>query len=380
MYPDLLGAFGVELYGVRFEQVVWGLLALLMAWGVVSSVRLWRKGRKGEGLVQGILTTGILAWSVAKEISAFGTDYALFFSEPLVLHTYAFCLLIGVGLGIWTASYQAKFRGFAPGEIVRLCLVLVFLGILGARAAHVIVDAPMYWNSCFAPHAAGLAEPDCLRVFKLGEGGLTFYGGVIAGLLVIAVFLIRRRRQGHRGETLPLMDILASALAIAHACGRMGCLAAGCCWGAVTTGNIGVRYETGSFAFAELVKNPEYQAQMVKDGMTPRLHATQIYESIGELAIYGACWAILLRHGKPGKMAGMWLLGYGILRFVLEIMRDDEERGHFFELAIEPVNRWLNLLPEHTTLLSTSQGIALVMMAMGGLTLIAAHLAPSSKS
>ena len=126
MYPDLLGAFGVELYGVRFEQVVWGLLALLMAWGVVSSVRLWRKGRKGEGLVQGILTTGILAWSVAKEISAFGTDYALFFSEPLVLHTYAFCLLIGVGLGIWTASYQAKFRGFAPGEIVRLCLVLVF--------------------------------------------------------------------------------------------------------------------------------------------------------------------------------------------------------------------------------------------------------------
>lgn len=256
-------------------------------------------------------------------------------------------------------------------DIARLCLWMVLFGFIGARAAHVIVELPTYWDSCFDPAAVGLSQPSCLRWLNVSEGGLTFYGGVIAGIFVLIAFYRKHRKDNP--DMLCVGDLLAPALAMAHGCGRIGCLAAGCCWGAITTGNLGVRYDASSFAFAELAKNPDLNAEIMKTGYTPLLHATQLYEAFGEFALYGILWILLLKNTRRGIMLTTWFISYGVLRFIVEIMRDDTERGHFFESSSPAINTFFNVAPDHTTFLSTSQGIALVMIVLGIATLIISH-------
>ncbi|MBO5754057.1 MAG: prolipoprotein diacylglyceryl transferase [Proteobacteria bacterium] len=378
MYPDLLSIFGIELFGPGFERVVLGALSALMIWGIVNSIQIFREGKRSEGGIQGIIVTAILIWAITRFGSTFDPGYALLFSQPIVIHSYAFCILIGVCLGIGTAMWMAKKRGSNPYDIAKLCILLTLLGFLGARAAHVIVDASTYWNACFNPTAIGATQSDCLRFLNFAEGGLTFYGGVIAGMLVLIWYFVSRHRKGTPANPLSTMDKLAAALSITHVFGRIGCLAAGCCWGAITTGKIGLHYPPGSFAYHELAKDPAMLEIMTQTGETPLLHATQLYEAGGELVIYGILWAMLLKNAKPGKMAACWLLSYGALRFVIEFMRDDFERGYYFEQIIEPINRLFHVAPDHPTILSTSQGIAFVMMALGIGTLIWSHLANKS--
>ncbi|MBQ9396625.1 MAG: prolipoprotein diacylglyceryl transferase [Proteobacteria bacterium] len=365
MYPDLLEIFGVTLHGVLFERILWGILSALMIWGCVSSILIIRKGRKAEGIIQGLIVLAILIWSGRQFIATFNPAYMLMFEKPLVVHSYAFCILVGVVLGILTAMKMAERRDLNGIDIAKLCIWLTVLGFLGARAAHVIVDWQHYYNACFAPEIEGLQSADCLRVLNFGEGGLTFYGGVIAGMFVVAVYFIRRHRRGVPAAVFAHLDALAGALAITHAFGRLGCLAAGCCWGAITTGTIGVRYGADSFAFAELVQNPEYHDAMMLSGKTPLLHATQVYESVGELLIYGVLWLMIAKKVRPGMMVGVWFVAYGVLRFVVEIMRDDSERGYYFERTYDGINALFNVVPGHSTILSTSQGIGLVMIAIG---------------
>ena len=371
MYPDLLGIFNIQLYGNTFETILWILGCLLMIWGVGSSIMLIKKGNKSEGIIQGIIVTAILIWFGYKTYASLMPDYTLMFSEPLVLHTYAFMILVGLVLGTFTAMKMAPRKNFKSMDIARLCLWMVLFGFIGARAAHVIVELPTYWDSCFDPAAVGLSQPSCLRWLNVSEGGLTFYGGVIAGIFVLIAFYRKHRKDNP--DMLCVGDLLAPALAMAHGCGRIGCLAAGCCWGAITTGNLGVRYDASSFAFAELAKNPDLNAEIMKTGYTPLLHATQLYEAFGEFALYGILWILLLKNTRRGIMLTTWFISYGVLRFIVEIMRDDTERGHFFESSSPAINTFFNVAPDHTTFLSTSQGIALVMIVLGIATLIISH-------
>lgn len=365
MYPDLLGIFGVELYGAAFERVLWIALCVLMIWGLISSARLFFAARKAEGIAQGVIVAIVLIWAAKKCFASFSPDYALTFSAPIVLHSYAFCIIVGIGLGIWTARAQARRRNFDPNEMSRLCFLLVIFGFVGARLVHVLVEFPTYRDSCFNPSAVGLSQPDCMRALNVSEGGLTFYGGVLAGMAVLAVFFFRRCRRGQETSTLSLADILASALSITHAFGRIGCVAAGCCWGAVTSGSIGLHYPKGSFAYEALLKDPHFHDIVAASGETPLMHASQLYEAGAELAIYAVLWALLARRAKPGIMAGTWLVGYGAVRFAVEMLRDDAERGYFFESAWPWVNGVLHISPDHPTILTTSQGIALFMIAVG---------------
>ena len=377
MYPDLLGIFGIQLYGVLFERVLWILGVALMLWGEVSSIQLIRGGKKSEGLIQGSIVTAILIWLGIRLYGTFQTDYTLLFKSPLVLHSYAFMILVGIVLGTVSAMKMAPQMGYKSRDIGRLCLWMVLFGFIGARAAHVIVDAGTYWNSCFAPETVGLAKRNCLRWADVSEGGLTFYGGVIAGMAVLITFYIKHRKENAR--VLSIADVLSPALAMAHGCGRIGCLAAGCCWGAITTGHLGIHYGPDSFAFAELAKNPAY-AEILKTGQTPLMHATQLYEAFGEFALFGVLCILFTKKARMGTMIATWLIGYGVMRFIVEIMRDDAERGHFFESVHPTINSIFHVAPDHVTFLSTSQGIAIGMILLGIIAFIASRFSKARAS
>jgi len=132
-----------------------------------------------------------------------------FFQVP----TYGLLLATGVILGLWRARVRAATRDLDADRIVDLGLWLIIWALLGSKILLVIVELPRYIH-----HPAEL-----LGVLRAGG---VFLGGFLAAL---AASLVLLRRYG-----LPLwetFDTLSPSISLGQAVGRLGCLAAGCCWG-----------------------------------------------------------------------------------------------------------------------------------------------------
>ncbi|MDD3887079.1 MAG: prolipoprotein diacylglyceryl transferase, partial [Victivallaceae bacterium] len=105
-----------------------------------------------------------------------------------------------------------------------------------------------------------------------------------------------------------VLDISAPAIAIAHACGRIGCFLNGCCYGGATDLPWGVCYPAGSAA--DLA------------GHGAALHPVQLYEA-GEMVLCAIFFAWLVRRTGRGVAMSSYLIVYGILRFLNELARGD---------------------------------------------------------
>jgi phosphatidylglycerol:prolipoprotein diacylglycerol transferase len=143
-----------------------------------------------------------------------------------------------------------------------------------------------------------------------------------------------------RLSALVVADAFAPAIALGHAIGRIGCFAAGCCWG--TECHLPWAVTFTSMAASQLVGVP----------LGLPLHPTQLYESAAEFAIFGILyWRFGRPHGR-GDIISLYLMLYGAARFLVEFFRYHEQG-----------NLW-------GTPLDASQWISLVLFAVG-----AAHFA-----
>jgi phosphatidylglycerol:prolipoprotein diacylglycerol transferase len=171
------------------------------------------------------------------------------------------------------------------------------------------------------------------RVLALWEGGLVFYGGFIGAALAGAVYMRR-----HRMRFFEYADTLIPSLAIGHFLGRLGCFAAGCCWGRIAHGSFPwlVSFPKGSLAYEAFAAAPDAHAHLLADGSgTLPLHPTQLYEAFGELGLF-VLLAFVIRPRKrfDGQILASWLLGYSVLRAAIEAFRGDVARGVFAGLGV----------------------------------------------
>ena len=209
-----------------------------------------------------------------------------------------------------------------------------------------------------------LEEP--ARVFSPDVSGFVFFGSMLA---IIGGFAWVARRYG--ATVAQVCDTGATWMPLGHAFGRAGCLLAGCCWGAPTDVPWSLRFGPQSVAFGA------GEVPRAGDHTVP-LHPTQLYESLGLLALFAVQLAIRRRRGieAPWRPALRYLVGYGVLRFIVEIFRGDPSRGLLLELRSSPVAGALGLPPDQPLLLSVSQAIALVMVAVGVVGLRRSRSAP----
>ncbi len=126
--------------------------------------------------------------------------------------------------------------------------------------------------------------------------------------------------------------------------GRLGCFAAGCCWGDVAHGHLpwAARFPPASLAYQTLAGRENPAAYIAADRLTTLpLHPVQLYESFGELAIF-LVLVLVVRPRKRfhGQVLATWLLLYAILRTVSELFRGDVERGVVAGLG---VGQWTSL-------------------------------------
>ena len=209
---------------------------------------------------------------------------------PVKIFTYGLLVATGFFVAIGLATRQGAKEGANPQTILDLCFYILLSAILGARILYVIVE---YRYFVFAP----------LDVFKVWKGGLVYYGGLIAAVLVAVIYL-----KKHQLPLWSTADILAPSIAVGQAIGRWGCLFAGCCYGIPTNQPWGIVFiDPRSLAPGNVT-----------------LHPTQIYLSLNAFFIF----TILIWIRKRKKFEGQIFWSYGVLysigRFLIEYFRGDD--------------------------------------------------------
>lgn len=234
----------------------------------------------------------------------------------LAIHTYGVLVALGFLVGMWWVTAEAKRVGENPERAADLVFYIIIAAIVGSRILYVAV----------AMREEFLADP--LSFFTIWRGGLVFYGGLIAAVLVSVWYTHRHRRSFWK-----YADLFAPGIAVGHAFGRLGCLAAGCCYGRPVGG---VHWWTMVF--------PPIPGGAPLPGVP--LYPTQLMEAAAELGIFFGLLALRHRLRSPGRLFAIYLAAYAVVRFCLEYWRGDPERGA--------------LIPG---VLSTSQGVAIAAFA-----------------
>ncbi|MBN2376829.1 MAG: prolipoprotein diacylglyceryl transferase [Sedimentisphaerales bacterium] len=140
------------------------------------------------------------------------------FTIPLInisVKSYGFMMVLGFIAAMLLARRRCRLQGENPDHITNFSVYVLLAGIVGARIMFVLHHPDEY-------------KDNFLKIFAIWSGGLEFLGGVICAILVMVIYLKRKKLS-----VLKYLDILAPALMLGLAFGRMGCLLNGCCFGAV---------------------------------------------------------------------------------------------------------------------------------------------------
>jgi phosphatidylglycerol---prolipoprotein diacylglyceryl transferase len=239
----------------------------------------------------------------------------LHFGPTITLHTYGLLLAIAFIAGLWVASREAKRQGLDAGRVTDMAIWVLIAGLIGAKVLLVLVDFHYYQRS---PR----------ELWSIFQSGGVFYGGLIGGALVAWWYA---RRHGLAGWS--TADALAPGVVLGQAIGRLGCFAAGCCWGKPTS-------LPWAVTFTDV-----YASRAVGTPMDTPLHPSQLYESGAAFLIFAFLLWLLPRKRFDGQVTLAYVGLYSAVRFGLEFLRGDPERGSWFGGA-----------------LSTSQVIAIVLL------------------
>lgn len=226
----------------------------------------------------------------------------LFHIGNFSLPTYGLLVATGVLVGMWISVRNSERQGINPEHAWNFGILVVLFGIVGAKVLYIIND----W-SIYSAHPR-----EIFSISTLQAGGV-FSGGLI-GAFAAAAWYIRK----HHMPALATCDAFAPGLAIGHAIGRVGCFAAGCCYGKPTHHFWGVTFT-----------NP-LANYWTGTPLNQSLEPTQLLESAAELAIFFTLMWMFKRKKFDGQVFGAYLFLYGVARFFLEFLRDDPGRGEVF--------------------------------------------------
>jgi phosphatidylglycerol:prolipoprotein diacylglycerol transferase len=276
------------------------------------------------------------------------------------VHTYGILIAVGLAVGIALGVREARRRGLDAGRVLDFAFWAVVAGLVGSRVAYGVINAGAFARTC--ARGVGLSRGpldvivDCTRIVQVWEGGLVFYGGVVGAAIVAAVFARRER-----WSPWVLGDVFAPGIAAGHALGRLGCFAAGCCFGK-QSGPWGVTFPRGSVAFDELGSLGLVGPNAT---VTPPLHPTQLYEAGGELALFALLLALRPRlRERPGALVLVYATLYAVERFVVELFRGDVARRYLIPLDTPRLAAWLGVPLHEPVLLSVGQAVSLVLLVL----------------
>jgi phosphatidylglycerol:prolipoprotein diacylglycerol transferase len=227
---------------------------------------------------------------------------------PLAVRWYGLMYLVGFVLFMVLGRYRARHNvltGWLPRDVDDLLFYGVLGVILGGRLGYVLFYKPAYY----------LANP--LEILAVWQGGMAFHGGFL-GVLVAVWFYARRTRRNF----LDVTDFVAPLIPLGLAAGRLG-----------------------NFINAELVgRVTDVPWAMIFPSVDnlPR-HPSQLYQfALEGVLLFAILWWYGSRARPRGAISGLFLLGYGVLRFAAEFFRQPDEFLGLLGLGLS-MGQWLSV-------------------------------------
>lgn len=212
--------------------------------------------------------------------------------EPIPIGTYGLMMAIGFLTAHWLLTRELRRRHIEEKHAEKIIFLGVIFGVLGAKLCYMFTEAE------------SVSFKDLLS-----GSGLTWHGGLIlAAGAIIAYILIKKL------PLLVMLDAIAPELATGYAFGRIGCQLAG-------DGDYGIPCTPEDIDSIFCMSYP--------NGIVPTripVHPTPVYESISNFLLFGLLWALRKKIKHPGVLFAIYLIGAGILRFLVEFIRQDEGR------------------------------------------------------
>ena len=185
-------------------------------------------------------------------------------------------------------------------------------GIVGAKGYYVLLN----WQQLLADPVGSI----------MSRGGLVWYGGFLLATALV-IYEIRRQKM----SVPSVADLIAPALALAYAVGRVGCFMVGDDWGRPTDSFLGVKFPRGTPATT--VQNIEQMfgttvdpALIEKHGQVIPVHPTQLYEVGLSTLIFFVLWRMREHRHQKGWLFLLWLVLAGLERFAVEFLRAKDDR------------------------------------------------------
>ena len=249
---------------------------------------------------------------------------------PLKIHWYGITYVVGIGLAWWLLRRRAVRDDLLrwPPEAVDDMIFYGALGIIiGGRLGSILFYHLPYY----------LDHP--LEIIRVDRGGMSFHGGLLGATVSLLWFA---KRHGYRFFN--VIDFIAPVVPIGLLCGRLGNFINGELWGAPTE-------VPWAMVFPHVDDLPR--------------HPSQLYEAIFEGAIlFLILWCYTSRPRPTMAASGMFLLGYGIFRSLIELVREPDP--HLGYLASD----WLTM----------GQLLCVPMIVLGVSFLIIAYRPPKAAS
>lgn len=250
------------------------------------------------------------------------------------LPTYGVLVALGFLAGLWITLRLAKRAGLPHETITNLAIYCALAGLAGAKLFMILFDLDDY-----------LRHPGTIFSFGTLQAAGVYQGGFLLAIMV-AFWYMRR----HKLPVLQTCDVFAPGIAAGHVLGRLGCFAAGCCFGVVCDRPWAITFH-----------NPEAH-DLVGVPLGIPLHPTQLYEALTELLIFGILYWHIRRPHAAGETFGLYLVLYSVARFAVEFFRFHEQALHFglsltqwISLATLLAGVWLMLSRRHAPKLVLSR-------------------------
>ncbi len=225
----------------------------------------------------------------------------------LHISMYGLCMATAMLLAVLLSCLRAKKRGKDVDRLLTIALAAIVCGIIGAKVLYVLVS--FSWKEL----VEYIREDGFL---SLMQAGLVFYGGLLGGVggAFLGALFTRSRLSDYS-------DAIVPTLPLAHAIGRIGCFCAGCCYGKPTDSWIGMCFPYSSIP-------------------TTRVIPTQLIESGANLLLFAALLFFTRKRRYKFTALFVYLIAYGVERFLIEFLRGDEIRGIYGGLS---TSQWISL-------------------------------------
>ena len=217
--------------------------------------------------------------------------------DTFFLPTYGALVAVGFLVALWMTGKLARQAGLDPERVSNVGVYSALAGLGGAKLLMFAFDFDYFWQN----------PREAFSLATLQSGGV-FFGGLVIAVLAGAWLMGR-----YALPVLPTFDVFGPGLALGQAIGRLGCFAAGCCWGVKCDRPWAVRFTS-------------YDANKITGvPLDVDLHPAQLYEA-GLLAlVFLVTWRLFLRPRRPGLVFGVYLILAAGERFLVEFFREHQQ-------------------------------------------------------